>query len=78
LAGRILLEYRIRQALQKAEKTIPDQKGKATSNPTARWVFQLFVGIHVLKIPDGQSVVLNLKSVHRDILELLSYQNFYS
>ena len=78
LAVYSILEYRIRQALQKAEKTIPDQKGKATSNPTARWVFQLFVGIHVLKLPDGQSVVLNLKSVHRDILELLSYQNFYS
>jgi transposase len=78
LAVYSVLEYRIRQALQKAEKTIPDQKGKATSNPTARWVFQLFVGIHVLKLPDGQSVVLNLKSVHRDILELLSYQNFYS
>ena len=78
LAVYSVLEHRVRQILQKAKKTIPDQKGKATANPTARWVFQFFVGIHVLKLPDEQSVVLNLKSVHRDILELLSYQNFYS
>ena len=78
LAVYSILEYRIRQSLQKTGTTVPDQKGKPTSNPTARWVFQLFVGIHVLNLPDGQRVVMNLKPVHRDVLALLSYQNYYS
>ena len=72
------LEHRIRQALQKQDKTIPDQKGKPTKNPTARWVFQLFVGIHVLELPNGKQMTLNLKQEHRDILSLLSYWNVYS
>ena len=42
------LEYRIRQALKAHEATFPDQKGKRMHNPTASWVLQDFVGIHVL------------------------------
>ena len=72
------LEYRIRQALKKDDKNVPDQKGKPTQKPTARWVFQLFVGIHVLALPDGKKLILNLKEEHRDILAVLSYWNFYS
>ena len=72
------LEYRIRQSLQKENKSVPDQKGKPTQSPTARWVFQLFVGIHVLQLPDGKKLILNLREEHRDILALLSYWNFYS
>jgi len=72
------LEYRIRQSLKKEDKSVPDQKGKPTQNPTARWVFQLFVGIHVLTVPDGEKIILNLNKEHRDILSLLSYWNFYS
>lgn len=72
------LEYRIRQNLEKENKTVPDQKGNPTRTPTTRWVFQLFVGIHVLALPDGKELILNLKEEHRNILSLLSYWNFYS
>jgi len=72
------LEYRIRSALKSEEKSIPDQKGKPTQKPTARWVFQLFVGIHVLALPDGKKLILNLKEEHRSIITVLSYWNFYS
>lgn len=72
------LEYRIRQSLKKENKSVPDQKGKPTQSPTARWVFQLFVGIHVLILPNGKKLILNLKEEHRNILALLSYWNFYS
>ncbi len=72
------LEYRIRQALSKEKESVPDQKGKPTQKPTARWVFQLFVGIHLLQLPDGKKLVLNLKEEHRNIVALLSYWNFYS
>lgn len=72
------LEYRIRQALENQDKTVPDQKGKPSKKPTTRWVFQLFVGIHVLVLPDGKKFTLNLNTNHRDILSLLSYWDFYS
>jgi hypothetical protein len=58
--------------------TIPDQKGMPIKNPTARWIFQLFVGIHVLELPDGKQMTLNLRQEHRDILSLLSCWNIYS
>jgi transposase len=38
------LEYRIRQSLAEHEASVPDQKGKPTRRPTARWVFELFMG----------------------------------
>jgi transposase len=74
------LEYRIRKALQDHDATFPNQKGQPVQNPTARWVFQSFVGIHVLRIP-GQwdSVVMNLTEQHQQLLELLgkSYTRLY-
>ena len=72
------LEHRIRHTLEQTGKEVADQKGKPTKRPTARWIFQVFVGIHVLELPDGKQVVLNLKQKHHDILDLLYYWNFYS
>lgn len=46
------LEYRIRQSLEAYESTFPDQRGKRTATPTARWVFHYFVGIHLLYLPE--------------------------
>lgn len=72
------LEHRIRKLLEDNNKSLPDQKGKQTKTPTARWVFQLFTGIHVLIMPDGKKLILNIKGEHRELLTLLSYWNFYS
>ena len=72
------LQCRIRRALQDANTSVPDQKAKNTQNPTARWVFQLFVGIHELYLPDQQRIILNLKQEHRDIIDLLDYWDYYS
>jgi transposase len=74
------LEYRIRTALKEHGATFPDQKGQPIQNPTARWVFHYFVGIHVLLIP-GQWVplVVNLNEEHQVLLRLLGkpYERFY-
>lgn len=43
------IEWRVRQALQLHQQSLPDQKGQATQRPTARWVFQYFSGIRLLK-----------------------------
>lgn len=73
------LEYRIRKALKDHGATFPDQKGKRIQNPTARWVFHYFVGIHVLLIPQQWPIVLNLTEEHQHLLQLLGdrYAWFY-
>jgi transposase len=65
------LEHRIRQGLDQQSKTFPDQKGKPTARPTARWVFQSFVDIHILILPTLAEIASNLKIHHRALLELL-------
>jgi transposase len=74
------LEYRIRKALKDHGATFPNQKGRPVQNPTARWVFQYFVGIHVLLISREWPRVLNLTEEHQHLLQLLgkSYEWFYS
>jgi len=73
------LEYRIRQALQGHDATFPHQSGKRVQNPTARWVFHYFVGIHLLIAPGQWPIVLNLTDEHRNLLQLLGkpYMAFY-
>jgi transposase len=72
-------EYRIRHALQDQGATFPDQTGKRIQNPTARWVFHYFVGIHVLFIPQQWPIVINLTEEHQHLLQLLGkrYTWFY-
>jgi transposase len=73
------LEYRIRQALKKNEATFPNQKGQSIQNPTARWVFHYFVGIHLLLLPGQWPLVLNLTEEHQQLLRLLGkpYERLY-
>jgi hypothetical protein len=73
------LEYRIRNALKDHGVTFPDQKGKRTQQPTARWIFHYFVGIHVLVIPQQWPIVINLTEEHQHLLQLLGnhYAWFY-
>jgi len=60
------------------QQTFPNQKGKPISNPTARWVFQYFTGIHV--IDKIQTLVLNLNDHHIALLKLLGkpYEKIYA
>jgi transposase len=74
------LEYRIRKALKDHDATFPNQKGAPVQNPTARWIFQYFVGIHVLLIPgQWEPLVVNLTEEHQSLLRLLGkpYARFY-
>jgi len=64
------LEWRIRRGLQAQDVAFPDQKGNPIQRPTARWVFESFLGIHVLF--EGQrKLVLNMKERHNRILAVL-------
>ena len=74
------LEHRIREALKEFNETFPNQKGKPVGNPTARWVFQFFAGIHVLVIEQLRELVLNLNEHHAALLKWLGaqYEALYS
>lgn len=74
------LEYRLRQALQDTDSTVPDQQGNPSHRPTMRWIFQFFTGIHVLVIDQQNPIVLNLKPPQQHVIQLLGppYQRLYS
>jgi transposase len=65
------LEYRMRTTLKEHEATFPDQKGKRMQNPTVRWVFHSFVGMHVLCISGQPYMVINLTEEHLHLRQLL-------
>lgn len=73
------LEYRIRQGLKAHGATFPNQKGQRVQNPTARWVFHYFVGIHLLVAQGHEPLVLNLTEEHINLLKLLGkpYMQLY-
>ena len=67
------IEYRIRQKLQAQNETLPNQLGKEVKNPTTRWLFACFTGIHLLY--DSEKVcILNFKPLHLKIINLLGHQ----
>ncbi|MGB7083998.1 MAG: IS1634 family transposase [Phormidesmis sp.] len=63
-------QRQLRQALNTAKETIPNQLGKPTQTPTLRWVFQSFMAVHLVVL-NGQQQVLNLNENHRKILRFL-------
>ena len=73
------LEYKVRQKLRKNSEQFLDQLKKPTQNPTTRWVFFCFLGIHIVIINGTKRQVTNLKERHRTILHCLGppYQRFY-
>lgn len=61
-------QRQLRQALQQAKQTVPNQLGKATQQPTLRWIFQCFMAIHYVHF-DGMKQVVNLTDERRHILQ---------
>ena len=83
LMGLCLLVYSIGQrqlrlSLQRSEAKLKNQLGKLITNPTLRWIFQCFQGVHVLIIP-GIKQIINLTEERQRILNFLpnSCQNYY-
>ena len=74
------LEYKMRQQLKDKAVYFPNLKYKPCQNPTARWVFFCFQGIHVLTTGDGRQLVLNIKERNRIIIDSMGqiYQEIYS
>lgn len=74
------LEYVTRTLLKKKSLTFENQVGKPVQNPSMKWIFECFEGIHLLYMSDKQSIVLNLKDRHRLIINLLGekYSRYYT
>nr|WP_263842091.1 IS1634 family transposase [Salinibacter sp.] len=73
------LEWRIREGLQASGLAFPDQKGNPTQRPTARWVFEIFLRIHVL-FESQKRLVLNMKDRHKRFITVLGdrYAELYA
>lgn len=74
------LEFVTRTLLKKQNRTFENQVGKQVQNPTMRWIFHCFEGVHILYLPDMQPLVLNLKNKHHTIINLLgkNYLKYYT
>jgi transposase len=74
------LEHRLRQALRERDETFPDQKGRPIQHPTAKWVFHVFVGIHVLLGAMDKPLILDLQEHHRHLLKVMgtAYGSLYA
>ena len=79
------LEHRIRRTLAEHGESVPDQKGKPTQRPTTRWVFELFMDVHLLTITMTtagtiHTLVSNLREELKTLLRLMgeAYLELYS
>jgi len=63
-------EYEMRVALNKQGESLPSQKGKNTTRPTLRWVFQLMQDISILTMNDMPSHVSGIDETKEKIIRL--------
>ena len=73
------IEYQVREKLQKNGDYFLNQKRKPAQNPTTRWIFFCFLGLHVVFVNGVKRQVTNLKERHHIILRCLGppYQKLY-
>ena len=73
------IEYQVRQELIKTNQTLPNQLNKQVKNPTARWIFAMMAGVHVLYLDGNQPVILNLTDTKKKIIDLMGsfVQKYY-
>jgi transposase len=54
-------QRQLRRALEQADSTLPNQKGKPTARPTLRWILQCFQSVHLVFV-DGIKSRIQLTS----------------
>jgi transposase len=77
-----LTQRQLRLSLKATNETIPSQTGRPVVNPTAKWIYQIFDGVHLLyhKLDTRRrQLVLNLKPLMLKILHLLGppFERYY-
>lgn len=69
-----ITQYRLRDALQRNNEVLPDQKRRPTSKPTLLWIFTLFSSITMINLQEtgrNKRIVLNLHPFHQKVILLL-------
>jgi transposase len=64
--------HQLRQALEAANETIPNQLKKPTKSPSIAWVFRLFHGVQIWIVQQNemtQQLVVNLNSLLKRIIK---------
>ena len=71
-------QLQLRQALEKANSTLPNQKGKPTARPTLRWILQCFQSVNLVFV-NGVKSSIQLTHKQNLILPFLgsSSQQYY-
>jgi transposase len=71
-------QLQLRQALESANSTLPNQKGKPTARPTLRWILQCFQSVHLVFV-NGVKSSIQLTHKQNLILQFLgsSSQQYY-
>lgn len=73
------IEHKVREKLRENGEHFLNQKRKPAQNPTARWIFFCFLGLHIVYVNGKKRQVTNLKERHDIILRCLGppYQKMY-
>ena len=64
-------QYSLRAQLKKHADTLPSQTEKATNQPTMKWIYRLFHGVHALKIQYSgtiKALILNVNELLKKII----------
>ena len=74
------IQHRIRYELEKRSRTFTEVKKKPGQNPTVRWIFTCFEGIHVWVINGTEKHLVGITESQSTILFILgsTYQSIYS
>lgn len=73
------IEHKVREKLRENGEHFLNQKRKPAQNPTSRWIFFCFLGLHIVYVNGEKRQVTNLKKRHQIILHCLGppYQKMY-
>ncbi|MCK5783386.1 MAG: IS1634 family transposase [Desulfobacterales bacterium] len=66
-------QRRLRKALKKLNKTIPNQIKQPSKRPTMRWIFQILEGINQIVIREGHQVRVVLEGLNELRRKILSF-----
>ncbi len=56
---------------KRSPEGVTPEKGKPTMRPTLRWIFQMFMAVHLLKAA-GEVIIMNLSDERKRVLEFVS------
>ena len=77
-----MVEYRLRQALERTGKTVISQTKKQTQRPTLKWVFFLFRRVREYSVVAEGKRIAKISNLSGDLVKILGllgppYEKYY-